>query len=155
MLQNEGFPMVIGEYFSPWLKKILSFTALKCFRMNDFQWLFGNTFTMVEENFEFYCSEMLQNEWFLMIVGEYFSPWLKKILSFTALKCFRMNDSQWLFGNTFTMVEENFEFCCSRMLQNEEWFQGHSSKRRAVLRVSRVFGVTYPSFRVFRVFRVG
>ena len=92
MLQNEGFPMVIGEYFSPWLKKILSFTALKCFRMNDFQWLFGNTFTMVEENFEFYCSEMLQNEWFLMIVGEYFSPWLKKISSFAAPECSRMRN---------------------------------------------------------------
>ena len=57
---------------SPWLKKILSFTALKCSRMKDFQWLLGNTFTMVEENFEFYCSEMLQNEWFPMIIWEHF-----------------------------------------------------------------------------------
>ena len=67
-----------------------------------------------------YCSEMLQNEWFLMIVGEYFhhgwrkfwvlllwnalewrisndylgilSPWLKKILSFTAPECSRMKN---------------------------------------------------------------
>ena len=30
--------------------------------------LFGNTFTMVEEKFEFYSSEMLQNEGFLLIV---------------------------------------------------------------------------------------
>ena len=33
--------------------------------------LFGNTFTMVEEKFEFYSSEMLQNEGFLLISGEY------------------------------------------------------------------------------------
>ena len=32
----------------------------------------GDTFTMVEENFEFYCSEMLQNKGFPIIVGEYF-----------------------------------------------------------------------------------
>ena len=68
---------------SPWLKKILSFTALKCSRMKDFHWLLGNTFTMVEnfseisftlaeESFEFYCSEMLQNEGFSLIVREYF-----------------------------------------------------------------------------------
>ena len=57
---------------SPWLKKTLSFTALICSRMKDFEWLLGNTFTMVEENFEFYCSEMLQNKGFPAIVKGYF-----------------------------------------------------------------------------------
>ena len=124
---------------------IEALTALKCYRMNDFERLLRNTFTMVEENFEFYCSEILQNEGFIMIVGEYFhhgwrklwvlllwntpewgisndcweilSPWLKEILSFTALKYSRTKDFQWLLGNTFTMVDENFMFYCSRMLQ--------------------------------------
>ena len=71
---------------SPWLKQILNSTVLKCFKMKDFHrhlrkcrilspWLKKNkmkdfhrylresesTFTMVEENFELYGSEMLQN----------------------------------------------------------------------------------------------
>ena len=45
---------------------------------------------MVEEDFEFYCSEMLQNEGFLLIVREYFHHGRRK-----------------------------FEFYCSEMLQNE------------------------------------
>ena len=118
ILQNKRFPMIVRQCFhhgwrkcrvlllwitqdwrisndcwgilSPWLKEILSFTALKYSRIKDFQWLLGNTFTMVEEDFLFYCSELLQIEGFPMIVGPgwaILSPWLKNILSFTALKC--------------------------------------------------------------------
>ena len=105
---------------SPWLKEILSFTAMKYSRTKDFQWLLGNNFTMVEGKFEFDCSEILQNEGFSMIVGQYFhhgwrkfwvlllwnapdwnisndcwgtlSPWLTKILSFTAPECYRIKN---------------------------------------------------------------
>ena len=42
---------------SPWLKKILTFEVLKSARMKEF-----NSFTMVEENFEFWSSEISQNE---------------------------------------------------------------------------------------------
>ena len=179
---------------SLWLKNILSCIALKCSRMKELYWLLGKTFTMVEENFDFSCSEMLQNEWFLWIVREYFHhcwwkfwflllwnapewrisidwlgiflPWLKKILSCIAPECSQMKDFYCLLGNTFhhgwrkfwlsllwdapewrisidwlgilspwlkkiwkisidcygilfTMVEENFDFYCSAMLQNE------------------------------------
>jgi hypothetical protein len=47
---------------------------------------------MVEGNFEFCCSEMLQNEGFSLISQRIFSPWLKEILNSAALKCSRMKE---------------------------------------------------------------
>ena len=136
MLQSERISIHFWRIFSLWLKKILNFTTLKCSRMKDFHWFLDNTFTMVEEDFEFFlaleCSRM---KGFPFISGEYFhhgwrkfrilqlwnapewrisihfwrtlSPWLKKILNFTALKCSRMKNFHWLLDNTFTMVEED------------------------------------------------
>ena len=40
MLLNERFPLINQRIPSLWLKKILKSNALKCSRMNDFQWLF-------------------------------------------------------------------------------------------------------------------
>ena len=74
---------------------------------------------MVENKFELYSSEMLQNEEFSLISQRFLSPWLKKVSSFTAVKYSRMKDLHWWLGNTFTMVEENFEIYCSEILQND------------------------------------
>ena len=150
MFKNERFPLIIQRILSPWLKKILSSTALKCSRMNDFYWLLREFFHHGWRIFELYCSEMLQNERFPLITQRILSPWLKKILSSAALKCSRMNDFHWLFRefghhgwkkfgtlitwnarewavsidyseNLFTMVEEKFDLYCSKMLPNERF----------------------------------
>ena len=42
---------------------------------------------MVEGNFEFYCTERLQNEEFLLFVKELLSPSLRKNFDFNFLKC--------------------------------------------------------------------
>ena len=94
---------------SPWLNEILSINALKCSRMKNFCWLLGNPIT-IAENFNFYSSEMLQNEGFLLIVGEYFHrswrkfliakmpimtiicrKWIKKICQVNLLKIFEVH----------------------------------------------------------------
>ena len=104
-----------------------------------------NIFTMVEEIFEFWCSEIHQNEGFQNVHHRISSSWLKKILDFDDLKCSRMKDfnmfitkylhhgwrnfwilmiwntPEWRISkrssqNIFTMVEENFGFWWSQML---------------------------------------
>ena len=51
-----------------------------------------NIFTMVEENFGFQSSEMLQNEEFEQVHYRISSSWLKKILDFSCLKCSEMKN---------------------------------------------------------------
>ena len=93
MLQNEGFQHIYHKISSPWLKRFLNFDDLKYTRMKHFktfiteylhhgwkkigiltisnapEWristhLSQNIFTMVEEIFEFWLSEIHQNEEF-------------------------------------------------------------------------------------------
>ena len=47
---------------------------------------------MVEENFEFWLSEMHQNERFYVVFSRTYSSWLKKILNLDDLKCTRMKN---------------------------------------------------------------
>ena len=51
-----------------------------------------NIFTIVEEIFEFWWSEIHPNEAFQNVNHRISSPWLKKILDFDDLKCSRMKD---------------------------------------------------------------
>ena len=74
--------------------------------------LFDNYyFTMVEEIFEIWHSEMLQIGLILLLFDNYTSPWLKKILKFDFLKRSRLN--------FFLYLEKNLEivsiqFCIRR-----------------------------------------
>ena len=44
--------------------KMLNFDNLVCFKMKSLIWFCQKTFTMVKENFEFRCPDMIQNEGF-------------------------------------------------------------------------------------------
>ena len=78
---------------------------------------------MVEEYLEFRGSEIVQNK----NRGIYFlkgnpSPWLKKILNFEALNWSKTKIlTSYFERNPFPMVEENFEFRGSEMVQDESF----------------------------------
>ena len=67
---------------------------------------------MVEGNFEFRCSEMLQNQRTQWVFDKIYSPWLRKILNFHVLKCSRMND----FNNFFHEENDTFTHHASRSI---------------------------------------
>ena len=124
---------------SPWLKKIFDFRGLECLRMKDLDCLSQNIFTMVEENFWFSWSGMLQNEWFGRLISEnlhhgwgkflifvvwnapewriwiaYFrisSPEFKKIMDFDDRISSRIKNLDSWCQNIFTIVKENFWSC--------------------------------------------
>ena len=138
MLQNGRFPLIIQRILSPWLKKILTSTAQKCSRMNDFHWLLREFF---HHGWRRFWALLLWNasEWTISIdYSENLVTMVEKILNSNALKCSWMNDFHWLIReflhydwrkfwnlmlwnvqkwtisndyseNSFTMVEENFE----------------------------------------------
>ena len=127
------------------MRKISNSAALKCSRMKDFsKYHNADIFTMVEENFEFCCSEMFQNEGFLCTFHrEYFhNGWkssefycsemfqnkgfwnisqdnftlVEEISCSAAVKCSRMKDFHKYHREYFHHGRKNFEFCCSEML---------------------------------------
>ena len=65
---------------SPWLKKSLKLTGLKCPQIERFSWTRVNDFSMVDE-----------------------------ILKFTGLNCLQIEGFSRIRVNDLTMVEENFE----------------------------------------------
>ena len=70
--QNEGFIWTTYlRIFSPWMIKILDFDDLKFPRMKDSNLSSKNIFTMVEEKFEFWWSEIPKNEGFEPLVSAY------------------------------------------------------------------------------------
>ena len=130
---------------SSWLKNVLIKLRCQAPEWRISTCLSQNIFTMVEEIFEFWCSEIHQNEGFQNVHHRISSSWLKKILDFDDLKCSRMKDfnmfitkylhhgwrnfwilmiwntPEWRISkrssqNIFTMVEENFGFWWSQML---------------------------------------
>ena len=71
MLQNEGALLIVRENFHHGWRNFWFFLL-----WNAPEWRisvdYGILFTMVEENFDFYCSTMLQNEGFILILRESF-----------------------------------------------------------------------------------
>ena len=143
--------------------------------MGDFQWLLRNTFTMVEGNFEFYCSEILQNEGFSMIVGEYFhhgwrkfwvlllwnapdwnistdcwgilSHWLTKILSFTAPECYRIK-------NYFRVIPQK-KGCCLGFLGFQGFMVAYTPcDKISTFKSIHLKWLLYPSRKAFSRFKV-
>ena len=127
MLQNEGFGRFMSEYlnhgwrkflifvvwnasewriwnpylriYSPRLKKIFDFRDLECPRMKDLNHLLQNIFTMVEENFWFSWSEMLQNGGFGMLISEYIHQGWRKFLIFVM-----WNAPEWRIWTAYTRI---------------------------------------------------
>ena len=105
---------------SPWLKKILDLDDLTCPRMKDLtqSHLSPNIFTMVEESFWFWWSQMPKNEEFEPLFSKYLHQGRWKFWIYD-LEFLRMKDLNHSSQTVFTMIEENFGFWWSEMPKNE------------------------------------
>ena len=101
---QSDFPTIQGfqldffqEYFHYGWWKFWILMIWNCSRMKDFSYFSENNFTMVEENFEFWSSEVFPEWRISAIFLRIFSPWLKNILNFDHLKLLQNEEFQLFF----------------------------------------------------------